>query len=83
MVTTDTVEMFQHHSPIPIITQSDCLQKAVVDILTILQNTHQLLPFQSPTESQTDAIVKIATMLKRAKKKPKPILSPPPIDPPE
>lgn len=75
--------MFQHHSPIPIITQSDYLQKTVVDILTILQNTHQLLPFQSPTESQTDAIVKIATMLKRAKKKPKPILSPPPIDSPE
>ena len=83
VVTSDTVEIFPHHNTIPTISQQDYLQKAIIDILSILQSNKPFLPHQQPTESQTDAIVKIATLLNRAESKPKPIIKPSPIDPPE
>ncbi len=77
-IDVDTVTFIPHNIPFPETSTEDHLNQAASDILAILQNPPSSLPFLESGNDTTNAIEKIAQLLRRATTKTPPTLPTPP-----
>ena len=80
IIDVDTVEWFPHHISFPTITKEDQLVQAAEDIVSILQAPTPVSPNLTFGNEVKNALLKIATILKRAASTPsKPMSLPDPV----
>ena len=80
VIDVDTVEWFPHHIPFPKFTKQEQLVQAAEDIVSILQTPAAVTPAVTFGNEVKNALLKIATILKRADPSPaKPSSLPDPV----
>ena len=79
-VDSDTVQFFQHDTPLPQTTTADFLKQAAADIVALLKNRQEFLPNLQAGDETLQALQQVAELLNRADEPPH---HTPPTTPPE